>query len=89
MAACKFSLLLNEPAENVIEKAQKMVQDNGGQFKGDNWSGEFELSIFGSKIAGNYAISSGYMNIEILSKPFLIPCASIEGFLQMQLAGQK
>lgn len=89
MAACKFSLLLNEPAENVIEKAQKMVVSNGGQFNGDSSGGDFELSIFGSKIAGTYLISSGYMNIEITSKPFLIPCASLEGFLQMQLAGNK
>jgi hypothetical protein len=87
MAACKFSVSFSGPAEGVIAKAKNAVQNQGGQFTGDSNSGTFHVSVFGNTIEGNYSIAENNMHIEILSKPFLLPCSAIEGFLKSQLGG--
>ncbi|MDB5197841.1 MAG: hypothetical protein JWP88_2212 [Flaviaesturariibacter sp.] len=87
MAACNFSIPFSGEATSVLAKAKAAVQKQGGKFEGDTSSGQFSVSVFGNDIAGSYTVADSNMNIVIDSKPFLVPCSAIEGFLKSQIAG--
>lgn len=83
--ACDFSIPFSGNAESILEKARSAVQSQGGDFTGDTSSGNFNVSVFGNKIVGNYAVSGQTLNINITDKPFMVPCSAIESFLKGQL----
>jgi len=87
MAACNFSISFSGPVESVLNKARTAVQSQHGTFNGDNNSGQFDVSVFGNTIRGSYTVIGNALDIAIDSKPFLLPCSAIEGFLRSQLAG--
>ncbi|MDQ3278156.1 MAG: hypothetical protein M3Q06_07505 [Bacteroidota bacterium] len=83
--ACDFSIPFTGNPEDVLAKAKSTVQSQGGNFDGDANRGEFNVSVFGNKIVGNYTVSGQTLNITITDKPFMVPCSAIEGFLKGQL----
>ena len=83
--ACDFSLPFSGEPESVLAKARKAVEGQGGNFNGDTNRGDFQVSIFGNKIVGNYTVSGQTLNINITDKPFMVPCSAIESFLKGQL----
>jgi hypothetical protein len=85
MSACNFTIPFSGSAETIVNKAKSAVESQGGSFTGDVHAGNFSVSIFGNSIAGSYAVSGQDLNIVIDSKPFLVPCSTIEGFLSKQL----
>jgi len=85
MADCNFRIPFSGDVNNVLNKAKSTVQGQGGNFTGDTNSGEFNVSVFGSNIAGHYTIVGNEMDITITDKPFMIPCSTIQGFLKNQL----
>lgn len=85
MAACNFSFPVQGDANAVLQRARNAVQGQGGNFQGDEQSGNFNLTVFGSTIAGSYTVAGQQMEIVIQDKPFLLPCTTIEGFLKSQL----
>ena len=87
MSACNFSIPFFGTSEQILAKAKSAVQGQGGQFNGDTGSGNFNVSVFGNTIAGSYTVTGQDMNIVIDSKPFLIPCSTIESFMKNQIAG--
>ncbi len=87
MSACSFSIPFSGAAPDVLQKARNSVQGQGGTFNGDNNSGNFQVAVFGNTIAGSYTVAGQLLQIVIDSKPFLIPCSTIEGFLKNQLGG--
>lgn len=84
--ACDFSISFSGNADAVVAKAKSAVQSQGGNFNGDNNSGEFTVSVFGNKIAGNYTVSGQTLNVHITDKPFMVPCSAIESFLKGQVS---
>ena len=87
MSACGFSVPFSGDVEEVLKKAQSAIHGQGGNFKGDTGSGNFNVSVFGNVIAGSYTVQGQEMNIVIDSKPFLIPCSTIESFMKNQITG--
>jgi len=83
--ACDFSIPFSGSAEDVLAKAKKAVQNQGGNFEGDTTRGDFDVSVFGNKIIGNYNVSGQTLDINITDKPFIVPCSAIESFLKNQL----
>ena len=69
--SCKFSVTFSEPA----------VESQSGMFNGDVNSGDFEVTVFGNNIKGNYTVTGQNLEIEITDKPFFVPCNMIETFL--------
>ncbi|MFL5810327.1 MAG: hypothetical protein ACJ749_12455 [Flavisolibacter sp.] len=84
--ACEFSIAFSGSPEDVLAKAKKAVQSQGGNFSGDTNGGNFNVSVFGNKIVGDYTVSGQSLVINITDKPFMIPCSAIESFLKNQLA---
>ena len=83
--ACDFSLPFSGSPEDVLAKARKAVEGQGGSFTGDTNRGDFQVSVFGNKIIGNYTVGGQTLNINITDKPFMVPCNAIESFLKNQL----
>ena len=83
--ACAFSIPFSGNPEGILQKAQSAVQGQGGTFTGNNTGGAFDVSVMGNTIKGNYTVSGQNLEITILSKPFFLPCSTIEGFLKNQL----
>lgn len=86
MATCKFSIPFSGSANLILSKAKASVESQGGAFNGDESTGDFDLSVFGNNIRGYYSVTGQDLNIVIESKPFLIPCSTIESFLKNKLS---
>lgn len=85
MSACNFSIPFSGSPTNVLQKAQAAIQGQGGIFRGDDTSGNFELTVLGSAIRGSFNISGQEINVTIDSKPFMIPCSTIQSYLTKHL----
>lgn len=85
MPACNFSIPFSGSPADIHQKAQAAIQDQGGLFRGDGSSGEFELTVLGSTISGSYVASGQELHVTITSKPFLIPCSTIQSYLAKHL----
>ena len=83
--ACNFSIPFTGTAQGILDKAKSAVQSQGGTFTGDVTNGNFDVSVFGNTIAGSYTVSGQNMDVVIHSKPFLLPCNTIESYLKSQL----
>lgn len=86
MSACNFTVPFTRDASEVLEKAKKTVESQGGSFTGDTGAGNFNVSVFGNTITGTYVVAGQNLNIDITDKPFLVPCSMIESFLKGQLS---
>jgi hypothetical protein len=82
---CQFSIPFSGLPSDVLGRAKSAVQKQGGAFKGDHNAGAFQVSVLGSAIKGSYTINGQELTISIDSKPFLIPCNTIENFLRSQI----
>jgi hypothetical protein len=85
MSACNFSIPFSGSPTEVLQKAQAAIHDQGGHFRGDDNSGAFKLTVLGSDINGSYNISGQEINVTIDSKPFMIPCSTIQSYLARHL----
>ncbi|MEQ1553916.1 MAG: hypothetical protein ABL929_07055 [Ferruginibacter sp.] len=85
MAACNFSVTFSKPAEEILAKAKETVESQQGTFIGDNSAGRFDVSVFGNTIVGTYSVVEQILNIDIIEKPFMVPCSMIESFLTSKL----
>ena len=83
--ACRFTIPFAGNANDVLSKAKTAIQNHGGTLTGDNSGGDFDVSVFGNAIKGTYSIAGSDLDIVIESKPFLIPCSSIESFLKNKI----
>jgi hypothetical protein len=86
MSACNFSIPFSGSADSIVNKARTAVQGQGGNFNGTASAGSFDVTVFGNTIKGSYTVNGQSLTIDIASKPFLIPCSTIEGFLRSQLS---
>ena len=79
--SCKFSVNFSQPVESALSKAKNAIESQSGIFDGDENSGQFEVTVFGNHIKGNYTVEAQVLNIEVTDKPFFVPCNMIESFL--------
>ncbi len=83
--ACRFTIPFTGRPHDVLSKAKTAIQSQGGILNGDESDGDFDVSVFGNTIKGTYTIKGNELDILIQSKPFLIPCSTIEGFLKNKI----
>ena len=85
MSACNFSIPFTKSVTEILLKAKRTVESQGGNFTGDENEGQFNVTIFGNSVVGSYVVNGEALNIDITEKPFLVPCSMIENFLTSQL----
>ena len=86
MSKCNFSIGFTGSPDDVFNKAKAAVEKQGGNFNGDNSSGQFSINVFGN-ISGSYTVSGNQLHIVIDDKPMMIPCSAIENVLKSQIGG--
>ena len=86
MSACNFDISFNESANLAMEKAKAAIESQSGVFNGNDKSGEFEVTILGNTIKGNYVITGQVLQLVITQKPLFVPCSMIESFLLKQIS---
>jgi hypothetical protein len=86
MSACNFTVPFTKDTTEILDKAKRTVESQGGTFTGDTTAGNFNVSVFGNTIVGTYVVEGQSLNIDITDKPFLVPCSMIESFLKGQLS---
>ena len=84
--SCNFSITFSGSPASIVNKAKTAVTSQGGNFQGDEGSGQFKLSVFGATIGGSYTITGQELQVIIDDKPFLVPCSTIEGYLKKELS---
>lgn len=86
MSVCNFKLPFSESPSIAVTKAKAAVESQNGIFEGNERKGNFEVSIFGNIIKGEYVVEGQILNLTITEKPFIVPCSMIESFLQKQIS---
>ncbi len=85
MSACNFTIAFTKPVAEILEKAKQTVESQSGTFNGDEKEGRFDITVFGNTVVGTYTIDCNNLNIDIIEKPFMVPCSMIESFLTGKL----
>jgi len=79
-------MAFSEPADIAVGKARAAVESQDGIFNGDTTAGNFEVTVFGNTIKGNYSVTGQILNLTITDKPFFVPCSTIESLLLKQIS---
>jgi len=85
MTDCQFSIPFTVSTEEILAKAKAVIEKKEGRFTGDDHSGEFELAFLGMTAGGTYQVVGQELQVTILSKPFFIPCETVENYLKSKL----
>ena len=83
--SCNFKIPFSGTSDEILNKAKSAVLSQGGNFSGDSSTGSFDVTALGNTIKGSYSVAGSELDIVIDSKPFFLPCSTIEGYLKNQL----
>ena len=86
MSDCKVSIPFTVTAEAILARAKAAIEQQNGVLTGDENSGEFEVTVFGNTIKGNYSVTDKILNLVITQKPFFVPCSTIENILLKEIS---
>jgi len=86
MSDCNFNIPFTGPISNTILRAKNAIENQNGIFSGDENSGNFEVTVFGNTIKGNYTVTGQNLNLVITNKPFFVPCSMIENLLIKEIS---
>lgn len=84
--ACNFKIPFSGSVQQVLNLAKSAVENQGGNFDGDENSGSFQVSVMGT-IKGSYTVMGNELELSIDSKPMFVSCGMIEGFLKSKIGG--
>ena len=83
--SCNFKISFSGSSDEVLNKAKSAILSQGGNFSGNSTTGNFDVTVIGNTIKGSYSIAGSELEILIDSKPFFLPCSTIESYLKSQL----
>ncbi len=86
MSDCNISIPFTDSVSGALAKAKAAIETQNGTFNGDENSGNFEVSVFGNTIKGNYSVTGHTLNLVITNKPFFVPCSTIESLLLKEIS---
>lgn len=81
MSLCKFQFDFKGTGESLVAKIREHVHRAGGELIGSASDGAFSLSTPVGSFRGTYSISGQTIFLEVLEKPFFVPCGTIEARL--------
>jgi len=85
MAECSFKFNIESNPAEIINKVKSKIENEGGNFTGDESEGNFNLPTPVGAIEGNYTVSENELKIDITKKPMMLPCSMIESELEKRL----
>jgi hypothetical protein len=85
MSACNFIIPFSGESKEILDKAKATIEKQGGNFTGDELSGNFDITLAGNTVKGSYTVTGNELTIIIDTKPFFVPCDMIESYLKSKL----
>lgn len=83
--SCKLYIPFSVSADHLLKSVQIQASKFQAKFDGNENSGDFKVRALGGTFKGNYVIQGQILQLNITTKPFLIPCSAIFTFLQNHL----
>ncbi len=80
--ACEFKFPFTGSAKDLVDKARKLVEENGGTFQGDTSQGRFSVK----GVTGRYQIHGQTLIVIVDEKPWIVPCWVIEKIIKDNLS---
>jgi hypothetical protein len=87
MNDCNFSIEFRQSPGEVRRLAESAIVRAGGDFSGDERSGQFRLSTGIGSVKGNYSINGNLLSVTISDKPMFVGCGRIENEIKKYLEG--
>ena len=81
MSLCKFQFNFTGTSESLVENIRSHVGRAGGDLTGSATVGTFSLSTPVGAFRGTYTVSGQTIFLEVVDKPFFVPCGAIEARL--------
>jgi hypothetical protein len=81
LSACRFQFDFRGTGESLVEKIRSHVGRAGGDMTGSSTDGAFSLPSPIGAFRGTYRVSGQTIFLEVLDKPFFVPCGTIEARL--------
>ena len=85
MAECSFQFKIETDPAETIEKVKAKIEQEGGEFNGDENEGKFSLPTPVGDIEGSYQVTADELKIDITQKPAFLPCSMLEAELKKRL----
>ncbi len=85
MAECSFKFNIDSSPAEIINNVKSKIENEGGNFTGDEKEGNFNLPTIVGTIEGNYSVIDNELKIDITKKPMMLPCSMIESELEKRL----
>jgi hypothetical protein len=83
---CNFSINYPKSKEELVTQLKSAILSQANaHFEGDNTTGAFAFTAMSFNIAGNYVIEGDSIDVNIIDKPFLVPCSKIESEIRKYL----
>jgi hypothetical protein len=86
MALCQFSRTFTDPAAELLARAQKAIQAQGGSLTGDATKGTFTVSRYGRTVAGSYTVLESTIHFDVTRMDWPATCGlvqtTVDGFLK-------
>ncbi|HEU5053675.1 MAG TPA: hypothetical protein VFT78_11205 [Hanamia sp.] len=86
MSDCTINIPFTESVSAGIQKAKAAIESHNGTFNGNENAGEFDVTVFGNTIKGNYTVTGNILCLVITHKPFFVPCSTIESLLLKEIS---
>ncbi len=87
MSTCRFQFDFSGTSESLVERIHSHVGQAGGELTGSATEGTFSLSTPVGRFHGTYTISGQTIFLEVVDKPFFVPCGTIEARLAAYVKG--
>ncbi|TDG34827.1 hypothetical protein EZJ43_16610 [Pedobacter changchengzhani] len=87
--ACSFKIKPKYDIEQIYQIALREIKRFKVDYKGDDKGGNFKLKLFEMVFKGKIGIEGNYIVVQIIEKPFLIPCSLIETSIKKYVADLK
>jgi hypothetical protein len=82
MNRCEFTINFDGDSIELFQRALKESQKYNAVVEGDAYNGGFTIKSHFGYFAGSYAIDENVLRIALSSKPFYLPCKTIESIIR-------
>ncbi|MGF1508645.1 MAG: hypothetical protein ACFB9M_03985 [Myxococcota bacterium] len=84
---CRFEVEFGGTAEQIVSKAQQLIEKAGGNFEGNAGNGRYVVKLPLGQVSGEYVVSGSSIGFNITKKPMMVPCSVIETYLRGKISG--
>ncbi len=87
MGQGQLTFQLNMPVTEFLSRIQKLAEEYGGEFQGDEKSGRVSLDFILGSIKGDYIVDGQQLHLNITKKPFLVSYETIRSTIKDYITG--